>query len=42
MGNRWGNNENIERPLFFRAPESLHMVIAALKLKDDCLLEEKL
>ena len=28
--------------LFFWAPESLQMVTAALKLKDDCFLEEKL
>ena len=28
--------------LFFGAPESLQMVIAAMKLKDTCFLEEKL
>ena len=28
--------------LFFRAPKSLRMVIAAMKLKDACSLEEKL
>ena len=28
--------------LFFWAPESLQMVIAAMKLKDACSLEEKL
>ena len=28
--------------LFFWAPESLQMVIAAMKLKDPCSLEEKL
>ena len=28
--------------LFFWAPESLHMVTAAMKLKDTCSLEEKL
>ena len=27
---------------FWRAPESLQMVIAAMKLKDACSLEEKL
>ena len=41
MANRWGNNGNSER-LFFRAPKSLQMVTAALKLKDTCSLEEKL
>ena len=41
MANRWGNNENSER-LFFRAPKSLQMVTAAMKLKDACSLEEKL
>ena len=28
--------------LFFGAPKSLHMVTAAMKLKDTCSLEEKL
>jgi len=28
--------------LFFWAPKSLQMVIAAMKLKDACFLEEKL
>ena len=28
--------------LFFRAPKSLQMVTAAMKLKDACFLEEKL
>ena len=41
MGNRWGNSGNSVR-LFFWAPKSLHMVIAAMKLKDACSLEEKL
>ena len=27
---------------FFFAPKSLHMVIAAMKLKDTCSLEEKI
>ena len=41
MANRWGNNGNSER-LFSWAPKSLQLVIAALKLKDACSLEEKL
>ena len=41
MANRWGNNGNSER-LFYWAPKSLQMVIAATKLKDSCSLEEKL
>ena len=28
--------------IFFWAPKSLHMVTAAMKLKDSCSLEEKL
>ena len=28
--------------IFFWAPKSLHMVTAAMKLKDACFLEEKL
>ena len=43
--NTWGNNGNSDR-LFFGggggAPNSLHMVTAAMKLKDACYLEEKL
>ena len=38
MANRWGNNENSDR-LFFWAPKSLQMVIAAMKLKDAYSLE---
>ena len=34
-----GNNDRV---YFGRAPESLQMVIAAMKLKDTCSLEEKL
>ena len=30
------------KTLFFRAPKSLQMVTAAMKLKDTCSLEEKL
>ena len=41
MANRWGSNGNSER-LFLRAPKSLQMVTAAMKLKDTCSLEEKL
>ena len=33
MGNKWGNSGNSVR-LFFWAPKSLQMVIAAMKLKD--------
>ena len=41
MTNIWGNNGNSDR-LFSWAPKSLQMVIAAIKLKDACSLEEKL
>ena len=41
MANRWRNNGNSERLLFW-APKSLQMVIAVMKLKDTCSLEEKL
>ena len=40
MANRWGNNGNSDR-LFSWAPKSLKMVIATMKLKDACSLEEK-
>ena len=40
MANRWGNNGNGERLLFW-APKSLQMVTAAMKLKEACSLEEK-
>ena len=42
MVNRWENNGNSEILYFWGAPKSLQMVTAAMKLKDDCLLEEKL
>ena len=42
MANRWGNSGNSNRLYFWRAPKSLQMVIAAMKLKDACCLEEKL
>ena len=41
MANRWGNNGNSDR-LFSWAPKSLHIVTAAMKLKDACSLKEKL
>ena len=41
MANRWGNSGNSVR-LFFWAPKSLQMVIAAMKLKDAYSLEGKL
>ena len=41
MANRWGNSGNSER-LFFGAPKSLQMVIAAMKLKDSYSLVGKL
>ena len=41
MANRWRNNGNSDR-LFFWAPKSLQMMIAAMKFKDTCSLEEKL
>ena len=37
-----GNNGNSGRLYFGGAPKSLQMVIAAMKLKDACSLEEKL
>ena len=40
MADRWGNTGN-SGVLFFWAPKSLQMVIAAMKLKDACSLEEK-
>ena len=39
--NRWGDNANSDR-LFSWAPKSMQMVIAAMKLKDTCSLEERL
>ena len=39
MVNRWGNNGNSDR-LFSWVPESLHMVTAAMKLKDACSLKK--
>ena len=40
MAGIWGNNGNSDR-LFFGAPESLQMVTAAMKRKDDCSLGKK-
>ena len=42
MANRWGNNGNSDRLYFLGLLKSLQMVIAAMKLKDACFLEEKL
>ena len=42
MANRRGNNGNSDRLYFWLFLESLQMVIAAMKLKDACSLEEKL
>ena len=42
MGNRWGNSGNSVRLYFGGAPKLLHMVIAAMKLKDAYSLEGKL
>ena len=41
MTNRWGTMETVTA-LFWGAPKSLQVVIAAMKLKDPCSLEEKL
>ena len=41
VANRWGNSGNSEG-LYFWAPKSLQMVIAAMKLKDTYSLEGKL
>ena len=38
MANRWGNNGNSERLLFW-APKSLQIVTAAMKLKDTYSLD---
>ena len=40
MANRGGNSGNSDI-LYFWPPKSLQMVIAAMKLKDSCSLEEK-
>ena len=42
MGNRWEKQWKQCQTLFFGAPKSLQMVIAAMKLKDAYSLEEKL
>ena len=41
MAHRWGKNGNSDR-LFFWAPKSLQIMIAAMKLKDCYSLEGKL
>ena len=40
--NRWGNNGNSDRFYLEGAPKSLQMVIATMKLKGACSLEDKL
>ena len=42
MGNRWGNSGKQCQTLFWWAPKSLKMVVAAMKLKDAYSLEGKL
>ena len=42
IGNRWGNSGKQCQTLFFWAPKSLQMGIAAMKLKDTYSLEGKL
>ena len=41
MGNGWGNSEKQCQTLFFWAPKSLQMVIAAMKSKETCSLEQE-
>ena len=38
MARRWGNSGNSDRLYFWGVPKSLHMVTAAMKLKDACSL----
>ena len=38
---RWGNSGNSDRLYFLGAPKSLHMVTAAMKVKDAYSLERK-
>ena len=42
MANKWGKNGNSDRLDFGGAPKSVPMVIATMKLKDTCSMEEKL
>ena len=42
MGNRWGKQWKQCQTLFFWAPKPWQMVIAAMKLKHICSLEENL
>jgi len=42
MANRWGNSENSVRLYFSGLQNQMHMVIAAIKLKDAYSLEGKL
>ena len=39
---RYGETMQTERDFILEAPKSLQMMIAAMKLKDACSLEEKL
>ena len=42
MADRWETMETVRDFIFWGAPKSLQMVIAAMKLKDACSLEGKL
>ena len=42
MADRWETMETVRDFIFWGAPKSLQMVIAAMKLKDAYSLEEKL
>ena len=42
MANRWANSGDSDRLYFLRAPKSLQIVTAAIKLKETCSFEEKL
>ena len=42
MANRWGNSVNSDKLYYWRAPKSLPIVTAAMKLKDACSWEEML
>ena len=42
IANRWGNNGNSDRLLFWGSPKSLQMVTVAMKLKDTYSLEGQL
>ena len=42
MANRWGNNENSDRLYFLTLQNHFRWLTVAVKLKDNCSLEEKL